>query len=155
MQKWELKRVLKRKKNNTMKHITIPTQVDKNYDYQLTEFLGRKDVVIEHILQHGPMTTTFIYSEVVSRVDPFKLFTELPPVITHSGLEFHLQLFNNYGEARMCYILVDDKKLGWKNPFDNYKDQGFLWLFEGVDSIEEFRMAIKECYDFLKKNELF
>lgn len=91
-------------------------------------------------------------------MDILKIILEkLPSAIQYDGLEFEFKIINNGGsELRLVYTLVDSMHLCWNNPFINGKEYrcSFLYLKEGIESIEDLQEAVEECREFLLKNKL-
>lgn len=93
----------------------------------------------------------------------------LPPYISHQGIEFEMQIINNGGsEIRLCYAIgsVDaasphkafyDEWGSWLNTFNGPADpptQGFLVLYENIESDVDLIWAIRDCWHWLSVNGL-
>lgn len=91
---------------------------------------------------------------------------KLPCIVNHEGMEFIPNLFKNGdGELRLSYDIfsVSDASPhkatyescgSWYNPFSKGSLQGFLYLFENIETDYELAFAIAHCHTFLKKNSL-
>jgi hypothetical protein len=94
----------------------------------------------------------------------------LPPYCTFEGINFEFELINNGGnEMRICYRIssVDDdsphkadidKHGAFHNKFMDPVDppfQGFLILFEGIETDVDLIWAARQCWFELGKHGIY